>query len=348
MRYKPGDEKDILDLFNTAFGQQRSMDHWNWKFRDNPYGGPWATLARRREDDRLAGNHIVMPFSLNVRGRQVLGVHTLDLVVHEDHRGEGIFEATARDTLEFAREQGARMCLAFPNASSYPGFVRSLGWDRILFPRRYLFRFRIKSKLRRLLPIPVLPDLLSTVFSWISRTRLHFAYKGLSGPGLTGLDLKTSDTVPPGYEDLWNACRSQEVLSLWKDTDYFRWRYDQNPDHKFSYVYLIRDGRITALSVAIEREGRVTLCEFLVPGRDLTLGRALLSKLCLYYWSRGLEEIDFLGYDAGFFDEVFADFASNTAFENVLVGGALGDELLQRLVPHEQFWTLTYGDADYV
>lgn len=36
--YCKGDEGEILPMFNKVFKVNRTLEHWRWKFRDNPYG----------------------------------------------------------------------------------------------------------------------------------------------------------------------------------------------------------------------------------------------------------------------------------------------------------------------
>src|SRR6201999_1156454 len=36
--YQAGDEAAILDLFATSFHVPRSIEHWRWKFEDDPFG----------------------------------------------------------------------------------------------------------------------------------------------------------------------------------------------------------------------------------------------------------------------------------------------------------------------
>ena len=43
--YRPGDEQAILELFRDSFGAARRLEHWTWKYLDNPRGGPRISLA---------------------------------------------------------------------------------------------------------------------------------------------------------------------------------------------------------------------------------------------------------------------------------------------------------------
>ena len=43
--YQPGDETAILDLFARSFHAPRSMDHFRWKYLENPYGNGHISLT---------------------------------------------------------------------------------------------------------------------------------------------------------------------------------------------------------------------------------------------------------------------------------------------------------------
>ncbi|HTR96984.1 MAG TPA: GNAT family N-acetyltransferase, partial [Candidatus Acidoferrales bacterium] len=302
--YRPGDEHGILAMFNEEFGRQRSLAHWTWKFGRNPYGGPFITLARRRSDDAIVGNHVLMPVKLNVLGRPVLAGHSLDLVVRRPYWGQGIFESAGRDCIERFRQAGGAAVFAFPNASSYPGFVRSLGWERIAYP---VLRRR-PLDLGRALEQRGVPRLAARLAGAPSRfaARWRLARERRTGGRLR---LSTGSEVPEGYDALWDACRSQEVVSLWKDREYLDWRYVANPDTTFLF-HAVADGSVMlGLAVTAERDGVCWLCELIVRERDAEVGRALLWQVERAALDRRARAIQFLGHDAGFFGEVLADYA---------------------------------------
>ena len=347
-RYRSGDERDILELFHIVFGTERSMEHWLWQFKDNPYGGPFATLARRSSDRRLAGHHIVMPFPLNVKGQQVRACHSLDLAVHPDHRGQGVFAATGRDCFEWCSSAGIQFVVAFPNASSYPGFVRTLGWHRILFPNRYVLRLGIGRQVGRVLRLPLAASAADLAYRSMRGVQLSARHALLTKRAGSGVRFGISATVPDPYEALWDAWRSQEVLSVWKDSQYLRWRYDSNPDHDFRYLFLMRGPAMVAVAVMVELEGVAAICELLVGDRDVGLGQLLVSHVCLHAMERGMDKVRFVGFDAGFFDEILHGFDRQVAFENVFCGRAFQDRDLDALGAIAGNWTLTFGDGDFV
>ena len=47
--YRPGDERAIPGLFETAFRQRRGIDHWSWLYQEHPWGRHRLTVAEDQE-----------------------------------------------------------------------------------------------------------------------------------------------------------------------------------------------------------------------------------------------------------------------------------------------------------
>jgi len=348
-RYRDGDEEAVLALFRTVFGKARSPEHWRWQFKANPYGGPFVSMARREHDGLVVGSYSVMPVMLNLMGRSVPACQSVDTAVHPDHRGQRLFETTASDCYAWCASAGLKAVVGFPNSSSYPGFMRTLGWRRIVFPDQHLLRLGIGAALAKRTGIPLLPSIADAFYRLQRRIGLgsrRALVRRLAGAPLS---FRVHDRVPVEYEALWNACRSLEVLSIWKDTKYFAWRYDANPDHRFRYFALHRSsGEIAALAVGVDLGGVLTLCELMVEGRNVPVGRWLTAEIALHALSHGMRAVSFLGADQGLFREVFDGFEREGSYTNVYCGRAFDSEPLAELLPHAANWTVTFGDGDFV
>jgi len=345
--YRPGDETAIIDLFRSEFGRERSLAHWRWKFLENPYGGPFISLAWHREKRFLVGNQVLMPFQLCVEGRPLLGGHSLDLVVHHDFRRQGVFEQTALQAFETLRQAGGAVLVAFPNASSYPGFVRTLHWRRILEPRLWKQRLGVRRKLGRMLRVPLAAQAADAAYRLASRQALERRARARR-TDTPGVEVRHLDRLPESTDALWDRERRVVDLSLWKDRAYLAWRYEKNPDHRFVFHALFAGEVLEGLVVSTESAGIALLCELIVPSRSIALGRRLLAEVSLHHDRAGVDEIHFLGHDAGFDTEVFEGFESRPAPENVFVGRAIEDEELTTRMADPGRWTLSYGDGDFV
>lgn len=347
-RYRDGDELEVLGLFRTVFGKARSLEHWVWQFKSNPYGGPFASVARRASDGAVVGSYSVMPMMLNVMGRPVPACQSVDTAVHPDHRGQRMFEATASDCYAWCANEKLMAVIGFPNANSYPGFVRTLAWKRIVFPTQYVLRLSVNAALRKAAGLPMLPGIADAFYRGWRGARLDTRRAMLNRLGSRGLAFQMHDAVPNGYEALWNAWRSQEVLSVWKDAAYLSWRYDRNPDQRFTYFTLARGAEMVALAVGVVIDDALVLCELMVKDRDVVAGRRLATEIALEALARGRKAVSFLGADQGFFAEALQGFERQTSFGNVFCGRSFDSGQLAELLPYAGNWTVTFGDGDFV
>jgi SAM-dependent methyltransferase len=75
--YREGDEEQILPMFNRIFFQQRTLEHWRWKYRDNPFGSHKIVVAVDGEGS-LAGHFAAYP----VPYHSPASLDAADLVFH--------------------------------------------------------------------------------------------------------------------------------------------------------------------------------------------------------------------------------------------------------------------------
>lgn len=346
-RYEPGAESAILGLYSTVFEKPASPERWNWQFRDNPYGGPYVALGRSASDRSVIGSYSVMPLQINLMGRPIAGCQSVDTAVHPEWRNQRVFENTARECYAWCQERGLQAVVGFPNARSYPGFMRGLEWRRIAFPRQYVLRLDMKHELGRA-GLGPLAAFANVVYRGIVGTSRAARRRVLEKQAGAGLAFQVSPTVPDDYESLWAMVRSQEVLSIWKDADYLRWRYDRHPVRKFRYVTLRRKDELVALAVVVDLDGTWALCEFMVRGREVALGRLLADRVAREASAAGAARLEFIGHDLGFFDEAFAGFERRLSTANVFCGRSFSSGVLAELLPHGDNWTFTFGDGDFV
>lgn len=347
--YKEGDEFQILDLFELVFDKKRSLEHWRWKFKKNPYSNVNAALAWTVPQERLIGQHTVMPVKLNFRGDSVLACQETDTMVHPDFRGQGISLKTADYCYHELKRSGTNIVFGFPNQNAYPALVRRLQWKRIMYLKEYTFRLNIFQETRLFFRLSFPSKVLNFCFSIFLRSKLHLDLLVLKKRLPKIPTLCYTDSVPEGYGALWNAIKSYEVLSVWKDAEYLKWRYDQNPDDRFVYFYLLFDGEIVGVCVVNAEKGKdVLICELLVKDKDVLLGRLLINQILSHYAGSQHRKARFVGIDAGFFEEVLVAFRSAALFSLPFCARAFGNATLEDWFVHPTNWTVTYGDTDVI
>lgn len=343
--YRPGDEKQILELWKNIFQRERTLIHWNWKFNNNPYSNIQTSLAIASDNSQIIGQYAVIPVKLNFRGVPVLAAQVVDLMTHPDFRRQGISLKMAKHCFEQLIKNNFALVFSFFSKTSYPGHVSRLDFKPITPLKQYWLRLNLSYG-----------KVLNLLYGlWLNTKLMKERYVLKHWPDnmtfrLTKhLTFRHSKTVPDNYNVLWESMRPYEVLSLWKDSEYFAWRYDQNPDHEFDYFYLLNGNEIIGLSAVLASSNKdVTICELLVKDRNVLNGRFLINKIVSYYIKKGYRKIRFIGTDAGFFDEVFKKFHSEFWFGIVFCVKTLSNLKLQEYFTPSSNWTLSFGDIDLV
>jgi hypothetical protein len=276
---------------------------------------------------------------VNFCGREICAGQSCDTMVRGDQRGKGWFVRLATVNYEQAAAGGLQAVVGFPNRNSFPGFMRSLDWRRITSLREYTCRLGY----RRL---------------WGGTDAL---YKLILRAGLRGktfalrlwherLDIVVSDVLSDNLGELLDEVRNHEVLSIWKDLPYLRWRYESHPENSYTFHVLLKAGRAEGLVVSRTVGSTIAICELVHRRRDVRESVVFLNSLLTLYAREPWQKVEFFGHDDGFFQSVFraCGFAESYSSGFVFGGRVFGGGPLEGHFPHAANWTVSYGDTDVV
>lgn len=112
-------KNDFIFLANEVFGAFVTKDYYQAKFEDNVYGPSLITIAY--VDGQPAGADVM--WRNDLWGSKAF--QTVDTCVLEQHRGMGLFKKMTRWELELLGDH--TLVYGFPNANSFPGYVK-MGW----------------------------------------------------------------------------------------------------------------------------------------------------------------------------------------------------------------------------
>lgn len=92
--YEDRDKEAFLDLYRMAFSD--CTDSWfSWKYEQNPYADDVPVVVAER-DDEVAAIRPYVPLPLRLGDRTVTAHQLVDLVVHPDHRRNGLMTDLSR------------------------------------------------------------------------------------------------------------------------------------------------------------------------------------------------------------------------------------------------------------
>ncbi len=254
--YRPGDEQGILALFQRAYGKERSLAHWRWKFCDNPAGR--QIMLAVTEAGEVVGQYAAVPaWAAKDGGRFLLSQAVESMVDARFRRGlkKPGLQATLvkRFYVEYMGPDKGAMAYGFP----------------IPVYSRYLVRTGVCTVLHRVVQLErELPV-------------------GASGRGERPASLRYRveqvRRFPPAVDELWRRCQHELPLAIIRDARYLNWRYADCPD--VAYVKLLAierwTGRVAGLAVlrlGIEGRPAGLLVDWLVPQRRRGLAGALLRR----------------------------------------------------------------------
>jgi len=229
--YQNGDERRILEAFNQAFGVQRQVAHWYWKFRDNPVGNTCISTAWQGET--LAAHYSGYPLYLSLNKQDTRLVQHIG-----DTFSMPAFRKVGHGTSNLLR----RVFRHF---------------ERSHLERQVYFAYGFNThKIRRLgqLFLGYVAD--TPVYNWqLNSERLDLYRRAkLRMVRLRGYTVSRETQVGTWADTLWQRIRSDYPWLIQRDQQYLRWRYELNPDFEYEFYLVKRWGYIVGVWLVRKHE----------------------------------------------------------------------------------------------
>ena len=134
----------IVELLKITLGESllpKSVDFWNWKHNENPFGQSKTILAF--DNEKLIGVRAFMCWQFSNNNEIVKCVRAVDTAVHPNYQGKGIFSKLTLAALEDCKKSDISLVYNTPNKVSKIGYLK-LGWVELgKLPLRLSFPLRI-------------------------------------------------------------------------------------------------------------------------------------------------------------------------------------------------------------
>jgi len=322
--YRPGDEAALLAGHNQIF-PERSLAHWQWKFRDNPTGLV-HTMVAEHESEGLVGAYVTIPARVQLEDEVRIAGQCVDLWVLPEHRRHGprpgLFVNLALAHYELWGGRGKDQ-----NAFHY-------GWP--------IATWRIGQKYLRY----------EMVRDW------DFLFREVPPHGLppravpAELEVRRVTRFDADTDRLWAENARATQLALVRDASYLNWRFADAHDAGYE-LYECRErssNRLRGVAVVAQRDfllpNTCFLVDWLVPADDVDATVALVATaeqratamrcgaLATLFQHRdprflGFQRLGFLVYGTIYFQVVIPFDQHDTHF-------------------YKEHWYHTLGDSDLV
>jgi Acetyltransferase (GNAT) domain len=226
--FRDGDEEQILDLFARSFHQPRTREHFDWKFRRDPFGNKRISLTF---DDagRLVGHYAAyaVPFRDGERDLMAnqIGDTMTDAAVR--HIGRGPSSVLGRTALHF-----------------YDTFCEGKVAFNYGFNVANIQRFSLKFlRSDRVEPV-----------TYRARGPMRPISRFARWPRGWRLELVTSAGAE--FDEFFERVAPAYAFLVRRDAAYVRWRYLERPDARYALVAIRKWGRMAGWIVFRIRDGR--------------------------------------------------------------------------------------------
>jgi GNAT acetyltransferase-like protein len=256
--YQRGDEAAILELFARSFHIPRTIEHWRWKYQQNPFGAERISLAF--VDGRLVGHYSGYPIPFRLDGTEIVAHQIGDTMTDPSvrHMGRGPTSVLGRAALHFY----ATFCegkVAFNYGFNVANIQK--------FSLRFLRSERVEPVTYRSRDVARHP------FARLSRIERY----------ARGIQLKLAPEAGKEFDELFNRVERAYGFLVRCDTRYLNWRYFQCPDVPYVVVAIRKWGRLVAWLVFRIRERRLTIGDLLLDPRDTDVLEVALRHLTHVY-----------------------------------------------------------------
>ncbi len=337
--YIPGDEAKLLKLFKQVFGVDRTTEYWNWRFKTNPQGHGWITVGE--VNGEIVAHYGMMRNHLNFMGREIVVGQSCDTMVRFDQRNKRWFARLAARNYKYASENGVEAVFGFPNRNSYPGIVRTLEWHRITNLKYYISHNGYQK---------VWGYGIDRIFKYINKLLIKFRYLFNLITQKNGIKITVLQYLPDTLEDMLKEIRDYEVLSIWKDLRYLKWRYENHPDYRYLFHIISCGEKPEGLAITREHAESIAICDLLHRTKNVNQSVVLVYHILNYYATSLAQKVEFCGSDNGFFDAVFTKCGFGMVpYSGFVFGGKVfQNSRLEKMFIFPQNWTISYGDTDII
>ena len=271
--YCPGDEYEIIEMFNEVFNQSRDISHWYWKYRDNPYGSYRISLAVS-EDETLAAHYAGYPVKIysTVTANKPVEISTYQLgdkMTRKAYRSKGfgkssLIARTYKHFVESHTKETVPFCYGFAAHHSLRFGVTVLGYaDVEPVPYRRISLSRLKS---------------------LSGNRFKKIFSPVRVSEVSSISAEWTDfflSVAPHYKYL-----------VKRDAPYLNWRYIRRPDKKYLIFSIKIRSRLAGWAVFFREGRKVILGDALFNPEDIESVKALLSHAASHVAFQGADFIE--------------------------------------------------------
>jgi len=232
-RYREGDEKQILALYETVHGRVKSEARWRWQVVNRPFGGQHIWVAEANE--RIISYTSAMGSLVKVDNRHVDAATGGDAMTHPNYQRRGAWEEVLRSELEELRSHGTAFMYAhLQNRRSYPGVLK-VGFELACELPELRKVCNWEKVLERRVKLGPASKIVGKVLPRIE-------HNGIAHPDLPEVKVERVSHFNANVDELCKRAANLARVMVVRDSKYLNWRYFERPEYEYAVYTAERSG----------------------------------------------------------------------------------------------------------
>ncbi len=294
---RDGNEEDmeaILSLRKLVFGDEErdKLDprFWKWEFVENPHGHPLIYIVA--EGEKIIGHFADLARRFSVKGKEVIGTLSLDLMVHPDYRRKGIFEEMAKYGIQRVKSEDRLFMTSYPiRKETIQGF-KKMGWDEVIELPVLVYPIKFSGIVNRYLHF--LP--LSILVAGMVRFFYTFLFRKKGEGEFKEIEIEEIVQLDDQFEPFLRKALSLYPIMGMRDRNYMAWRYFQHPTRTYTIYRAMKGtemrGFIVLRKVNLLEFNSAVIVDLLALDEDIVI--ALVKKGILQSQREGIDLLGFM------------------------------------------------------
>jgi GNAT superfamily N-acetyltransferase len=213
VRYAPEWRESLVGLLARVGTTQLTDEEFAWWFDRNPAGEGIVSLAV--DEGEVVGVAAMSFFKTRLEGVETRLAIPVNVATDARYRGRGVFSTLQERNEGAAAESGSPLTVTFPNAKSYPIFVRRLGWIDLPRLRLWARPLRAAGVVRYALGRP--------------GERGGMRAPDPAPRASHGLEVRPIERFGAETDELGERAAAGYGSHFTRDAEYFNWRYLDSP-----------------------------------------------------------------------------------------------------------------------
>jgi len=291
------DMEGVAELHNENYGHEKTSQHWIWEYQT--HHPALAVFTVMTDNGQIVGTQGMIPIYLRLRGETFLSGKSESSLLDRKYRGGTAFQELYAFAMSLCKARGMKCIWGLTTAASV--------WRNKLLFSVYEDAVYTSSSVLNLLP--ALSEIRGMKQSTVRRVRAHLLaslgyFYGSARRSLRGKsvgkrqftiehDLRSSHDVDHLYQRL-TAFQHPDLIYIWQDEEYRRWRMSSNPNARYMTLFLYEDNTLQSYCYVNMAKRSVAYLTDLTFADD-EAGSYLLQAVLHRLHGEGIATVSFLG-----------------------------------------------------